>query len=186
PAITNLLLPEDCNNQPVVYIRWLKSSNQRIGGGSMKNGNFSSTIDNIYVRSINTATFVQPYENYDVGNVTSHVVTNPNTTLAITPLTNYYYRVRAVTGSGTSYNSNVIPLTTYQNIGSADFRSKTTGNFNNAATREYSTGLSAPAATWAPATQAPTATNNVVILAPQTVTLTTDFNSSRNVTNNGR
>lgn len=181
-AYTNISLPEACDNQPVVYIRWLKSSNQRIGGGTMKNGNFSSTIDNIYVRSINTPTYVQPYQNYNVGNVTSHVVTNSN----ITPLTNYYYRVRAVTGSGTSNNSNVIPLTTYQNIGIADFRSKTTGNFNNAATWEYSTGLSAPAVTWAPATQAPTATNNVVILAPHTVTLTTNFDSSRNVTINGR
>lgn len=185
PAITNLQLPVDCNNKPVVYIRWLKSSNLRIGRGTMPNGNHSSTIDNIYVRSINTPTYVQPYQNFNVVNVTSHVVTNPNTTPAITPLTNYYYRVRAVTSSGTSINSNVIPLTTYQNIGIADFRSRTTGNFNNAATWEYSTGLSAPAATWAPATQAPTATNNVVILAPHTVTLTTDFNSSRDVTING-
>lgn len=183
---TNLLLPGACNNQPIVYIRWLKSSNRTVGLSGFFTEWNASRIDNIYVRSVNTATYVQPYENYNVGNVTSHVVTNPNTTPAITPLTNYYYRVRAVTGSGTSNNSNVIPLTTYQNIGIADFRSRTTGNFNNAATWEYSTGLSAPAVTWANATQAPTATNNVVILAPHTVTLTTDFNSSRNVTINGR
>ena len=52
-------------------------------------------------------TFVTGYNNLDVGNVTTYSV---NTNL--TPLTPYYYRVRAYNVNGTSGNSNVISLTT--------------------------------------------------------------------------
>ena len=46
------------------------------------------------------------YENLDVGNVTSRNVTG------LTPNTNYYYRLRAHNGNGTSPNSNVITVKT--------------------------------------------------------------------------
>ncbi len=51
-------------------------------------------------------TYVQPYQNWDVGIVTSQNVTG------LTQNTNYYYRLRAYNGNGTSPNSNVIKVKT--------------------------------------------------------------------------
>jgi hypothetical protein len=52
-------------------------------------------------------TYVPGYQNLDVGNVTSRNVTG------LTRNTNYYYRVRAYNGNGTSPNSNVIKVKTH-------------------------------------------------------------------------
>ena len=51
-------------------------------------------------------TYVPGYQNLNVGNVTTRNVTG------LTPNTNYYYRLRAYSGNGTSPNSNVIKLKT--------------------------------------------------------------------------
>jgi len=51
--------------------------------------------------------YVPGYQNLDVGNVTSRNVTG------LTPNTNYYYRLRAYNGNGTSPNSNVIKVKTH-------------------------------------------------------------------------
>jgi phosphodiesterase/alkaline phosphatase D-like protein len=51
-------------------------------------------------------TYVPGYQDLDVGNTTSRNVT------ALTPNTNYYYRLRAYNGNGTSPNSNVIKVKT--------------------------------------------------------------------------
>jgi len=50
--------------------------------------------------------YVPGYQNLDVGNTTSRNVTG------LTSSTNYYYRVRAYNGNGTSSNSNVIKVKT--------------------------------------------------------------------------
>jgi beta propeller repeat protein len=52
------------------------------------------------------SSFVPGYENLNVGNTTSRYVTG------LTPDTTYYYRVRAVSGSSTSENSDTISLRT--------------------------------------------------------------------------
>src|SRR5207247_7155078 len=52
------------------------------------------------------STYVPGYQDLDVGNVISRNVTG------LSANTNYYYRVRAYNGSGTSPNSNVIKVKT--------------------------------------------------------------------------
>jgi hypothetical protein len=54
--------------------------------------------------------FLGGYNNMDVGNVTSYVITG------LTARTIYYYRVRAYNVSGTSINSNTIAVTTWPNL----------------------------------------------------------------------
>ena len=51
--------------------------------------------------------YVPGYQDLDVGNTTSRNVTG------LTRSTNYYYRVRAYNGNGTSPNSNVIKVKTH-------------------------------------------------------------------------
>jgi large repetitive protein len=50
--------------------------------------------------------YVPGYQNLNVGNTTSRSVTG------LRANTNYYYRLRAYNGNGTSLNSNVITVTT--------------------------------------------------------------------------
>lgn len=87
-GITNFNLPAECNNQPSVKIRWMMRSNAGVGLLSIifgiSTGSYSA-IDNIYVRSQSSPNYVQPYQNLNVGNVTSVIITNPNTNPAITP-----------------------------------------------------------------------------------------------------
>jgi len=52
------------------------------------------------------SSYVPPYQDLDVGNSTSYAVTGLNAN------TNYYYRLRAYNGNGTSPNSNVITVKT--------------------------------------------------------------------------
>ena len=52
------------------------------------------------------SSYVPGYQDLDVGNSTSHAVIGLNAN------TNYYYRLRAYNGNGTSPNSNVISVKT--------------------------------------------------------------------------
>ncbi len=73
----------------------------------LENGSGVGYIDELTINYASvTPSFVAGYEDLNVGNVTSYVVTglNPNTT--------YHYRVRAKNASTTSANSNVIDVTT--------------------------------------------------------------------------
>lgn len=87
-GITNFNLPAECNNQPSVKIRWMMRSNDGVRFFGINFGvstNSYSAIDNIYVRAQSSPNYVLPYQNLDVGNVTSVIITNPNTNPAITP-----------------------------------------------------------------------------------------------------
>ena len=68
-------------------------------------------------------TYVPGYQNLDVGNTTSRNVTG------LTRNTNYYYRLRAYNGNGTSPNSNVIKVKTKRPLRSltAEGKSKKVG-----------------------------------------------------------
>jgi hypothetical protein len=102
-GITNLTLPSSCDNQSEVSVRWIMTSDTSVNNGVVSSGG-TSRIDEIIVSST-TNGFIQPYEDLNVGNVTSYNVTG------LTQGTTYYYRVRAV-GQTTSDNSNVIDVTT--------------------------------------------------------------------------
>lgn len=182
----NVELPAPCNNKTNVKIRWIMDGTVSAGGDQV-NPSGSTTIDDIYVYSQNSATYVQPYQNFNVGNVTSETIDNilPITTNpAIAPLTTYYYRVRAVV-DGTTGNSNVIQVKTYKDISTADFRSRANGNYDAATTWEFDSGI--PEVGWVPATQPPGDNNNVLIQTPHTVTMTAAalFNSGKTLTVNG-
>lgn len=99
--ISNLLLPNDCNNQAAIYLRWLNVSRKNILGGNVDSAGTSS-IDNIVVSN---STNLYGYDDLVVF----------KTSQTVSPLdngTDYYYRVRAYTTKSLSPNSNVISVKT--------------------------------------------------------------------------
>lgn len=103
-VLNNLALPAACDNQPLVYLRWIMTSDINVAGGAVVTGG-SANIDDILVEG-RPGTMIAPYDNLNAGNVTSY---NVNTNIVAN--TTYYYRVRAVSG-GASANSNAITVTT--------------------------------------------------------------------------
>lgn len=155
--VTNLPLPAACNNQPVVVLRWIMTSNVRVGGsGTVLNGG-SNVVDDFSVDAAETPDYLPGYENLSVGNVTTHPVTglDPNTT--------YYYRVRA-TGSGcTSPNSNTISVTT---TAVPIYYSRATGTVLDPIWSDTPTGTAGPAFF--------TAASSMVVQSGDVVTNTAD------------
>jgi hypothetical protein len=107
-ALNNVALPADANNQSLVSIRWIMTSNTAINGSAVGSGG-TSRISAIYVKGevpgmVNN--YVAGYQNLSVGNVTSYAVTG------LTAGTDYYYVVRAEAGGVSSANSNEIAVST--------------------------------------------------------------------------
>jgi phosphodiesterase/alkaline phosphatase D-like protein len=107
-VVSNLPLPAAAENQPLVSIRWLMTSETSISGATVA-ATGTDRISGIYVKSgTGTATpvYVTGYQNLSVGNVTSFNVTG------LAANTTYYYVVRAANAAGTSPNSNEISVAT--------------------------------------------------------------------------
>ncbi len=108
-GVTDLALPSECNNQPLVSIRWINTSSVSVNNAAVAAGG-TSRISQIFVKgaggSGGTPVYVTGYQNLSVGNVTSYAVTG------LAASTTYYYVVRAANASGTSANSNEITVTT--------------------------------------------------------------------------
>jgi len=108
-TVTDLPLPADASNQPLVSIRWINTSTTSVNNGTVASGG-TSRISGVYIKgSTGTATvplYVPGYQGLAVGNVTSHTVTGLN------PTTTYYYVVRAENAGGISPNSNEITVVT--------------------------------------------------------------------------
>jgi hypothetical protein len=108
-TLTNVALPANANNQALISVRWISTSNTSVNGATVAAGG-TSRISAIYIKGDvgggSTPLYVPGYQNLSVGNVTSHNVTG------LTNNTTYYYVVRANNASGTSANSNEITVTT--------------------------------------------------------------------------
>ncbi len=108
-SISNLALPSAVDNQPLVSIRWISTSNTAVNGSAVS-ATGTSRISAIYVKgssgSGTTPVYVTGYQDLSVGNVTSYAVTG------LTSGTTYYYVVRAENAGGISANSNDISVTT--------------------------------------------------------------------------
>ncbi|MGC4130115.1 MAG: chitobiase/beta-hexosaminidase C-terminal domain-containing protein [Bergeyella sp.] len=107
-VLTNVSLPSACENQALVYIRWIMTSNNAVDGTLANAG--TSRIENISIKGDqdNTVTtYILSDEN--VGNVTSYNISG------LDRGETYYYVVRAVSGTVTTANSNEIEVTTVDN-----------------------------------------------------------------------
>lgn len=105
-ALTDVALPSGADNQPLVSLRWIMTSNNAINASPVSSGG-TSRISAIYVKGqVNGLVNTYAQQNLSVGNVTSYAVT------ALTPNTTYYYVVRATNGVSTSVNSNEISVVT--------------------------------------------------------------------------
>ncbi|TCZ70561.1 beta strand repeat-containing protein, partial [Flaviaesturariibacter aridisoli] len=103
---SNLALPADAANQPLVQIRWVVNSTSAVNGTTVVSGG-TSRISSVYVKGDYPGT-VNTYllQNANVGTVTSYNVTG------LSSNTTYYYVVRADNGGSTSANSNEIQVVT--------------------------------------------------------------------------
>ena len=105
-ALTDVALPAAANNQALISLRWIMTSNTAINASPVASTG-TSRISAIYVKG-QVNGFVNTYaqQNISVGNVTSYAVTG------LTANTTYYYVVRATNGVSTSVNSNEISAVT--------------------------------------------------------------------------
>ncbi|HEX8677096.1 MAG TPA: T9SS type A sorting domain-containing protein, partial [Segetibacter sp.] len=101
--MNNANLPEECNNQPSVYLRWLLVTSTNLSEVPISNSG-ENNIDDIVIKG-NPGNFLKGYTNLSVTD-TSQIISG------ISPGTSYYYRVRSVQGNFTSVNSNAVKVTT--------------------------------------------------------------------------
>lgn len=106
-VLTDVALPAAANNQALVSLRWIMTSNAPVSSGTAVAATGTSRISAIYVKG-QVNGFVNNYaqQNISVGNVTSYAVTG------LTANTTYYYVVRSTNGVSTSANSNEISVVT--------------------------------------------------------------------------
>ncbi|MEY4892169.1 MAG: hypothetical protein RIQ34_781 [Bacteroidota bacterium] len=104
-ALTDVALPAAANNQALISLRWIMTSNTGINASPVASTG-TSRISAIYIKG-QVNGFVNAYaqQNISVGNVTSYAVTG------LTTNTTYYYVVRT-NGVSTSVNSNEISVVT--------------------------------------------------------------------------
>lgn len=106
--VSDLPIPSAADNQPLVSIRWIQTSNVSVNLGTVAAGG-TSRISAIYIKYSTVAmlpVYVPGYQDLSVGNVLSHIVTG------LTSNTTYYYVIRAANSAGVSANSNEISVIT--------------------------------------------------------------------------
>src|SRR5690606_29820337 len=106
-VLSEVALPVECDNQTIVYLRWIMTSNTSANNGAVAGGGTSAIDDIIIAGEQGGLSNVYHLQNQNVGDeATAYLVTG------LDPETTYYYVVRAVAGTETSANSNVIEVTT--------------------------------------------------------------------------
>jgi hypothetical protein len=103
-AVSNIVLPTEMENLSVVSLRWVVTSTTAVDGSTLTSAG-ENNIDDVIIKGSSAQTLVSGYDNLSVSG-TSKVITGLDA-----PVT-YYYRVRAVTSTTTSANSNVITAAT--------------------------------------------------------------------------
>jgi len=108
--LKNLVLPSACENKSLVYLRWIMTSNTAVNNSTVPQGG-TSAIDNIkLVGDVNDL----------IAGYNPKQITNPATTSYIVsgliPNTTYYYRVKTLSGTCQSSNSNIITATTNNTV----------------------------------------------------------------------
>ncbi|WP_298148806.1 glucose/sorbosone family PQQ-dependent dehydrogenase, partial [Flavobacterium sp.] len=102
-VLSNIVLPEICNNKAQVFLRWLVTSNTAVNGAAVVSGG-TNRIDNIVILSSNQSLLAN-YNDLTVNGTNTQVT-------GLAANTTYYYRVRAVHANETSLNSEVFTVTT--------------------------------------------------------------------------
>ena len=171
-AVTNLVLPEACNNQTSIFIRWAQSSFTNVTGDQMLTAGGSSRIDNIYI----TGAALSSVSGYPT------TVSGTSNACASLPSGTYYYSVTATDGTLTSAQSNLITANVVLDESIADFRTTASGDFSTSSIWEFNNGL-----TWNAATIAPTSSNNITIQSGHVVALTDNITvgAGKSMTVNG-
>ena len=163
-VLNNVALPAECDNQPLVYLRWINYTTLATDGiNTITAGGIS--LDDVFVRGRNLSLEA----GYPV------TVSASRTSRVLTGLAqgNYYYDVIARGDNITTSNSiksNLIG--SFVNISStiANFRSTASGNLTSTDIWEYYNGVA-----WLTATSAPSGTNNITISAGHTIALEGNF-----------
>ncbi len=164
-VLNNVALPAECDNQPLVYLRWINYTTTNTGGtGVVTAGGIS--LDDVYVKG----TTLSLVTNYPVT-----VATTSNVITGLTPGSTYYYKVKANGDSityATSVMSNTITGFVYNNDPTnADYRTSGSGSLTTTSIWEYFNG-----GFWVPTTRLPLGTtNNITVSAGHTITLATNF-----------
>jgi len=162
----NLVLPSECENQTIVCLRWINYTAIDFNTGTNLTGG-TVRLDDILV----TGSLFQAVAGYPI-----NVAGNSTVITGLNPGSTYFYEVNASNGSASSLNSNQITAYTKTSQDLADFRTTTSGNFSSASVWEWNDGTGV----WIPATQAPTSTNNILIVSGHEVTMVADFNVGSN------
>ena len=162
-VLNNLALPPVCDNQPLVYLRWINYTTLATDGVSIiSNGGIS--LDDVYVKG-NVLNLESGYPITVSG--TSQVLTN------LVPGV-HYYNVMA-NGNGSNYldsvksnliTSSIVPIPQ----ATADYKSTGDASTSSVTNWSYFDGTN-----WSTATVAPTGSNNITIATGTTVALGTDI-----------
>jgi arabinan endo-1,5-alpha-L-arabinosidase len=102
-VLNNITLPEECENQPSVYLRWLLVTGTNVRDGGIESS-AQSNIDDIKIIG-NPGNFLPGYNNLLVNDTAKRIN-------ALPPGTDFFFRVRSEKGTFTSINSNVVKVTT--------------------------------------------------------------------------
>ncbi|MGA9213328.1 InlB B-repeat-containing protein [Kaistella sp.] len=105
-VLENVALPSVCDNQILVYVRWIMTSNLQVGTGNVASAGTSRITDIVVIGDQGSVT------NVPVTDSPFTVTENSKTVTDLQPDTDYHYMVKAVSGIVTTANSNEIDVTT--------------------------------------------------------------------------